>query len=112
MQTLSMLAAILLTVLIISSLDYIITGSVVESVTLLVICCLFVPVMIYLILQRHATRVKKDDISNHDRPDVPVYKCIIGSLYEYLNPTAITSVMTENEVYNTIRNKIRVYDII
>ena len=87
-------------------LIYIITGSVVGSVTLLVVCgLLIVPAMICLILR---CRAKKDDISNYDRPDVPMYECITGPVYEYLNPTAIISVMTENEAYNTCRNKIRV----
>ena len=87
----------------------IITGSVVGSVTLLVVCGLFVSVLICLILRHHA---KKDDVSNRDRPDVPVYECITGPVYEYLNPTGITSVMTENEAYNTCHSEIRVYDII
>ena len=82
-------------------LIYFITGSVVGSVTLLVVCVLFVPVMICLILRCHA---KKDDVSNHDRPDVPIYECITGPVYEYLNLTAIISVMTENEAYNASRN--------
>ena len=93
------------------SFIYIIAGSVVGSISIiLVVCVLFIPVMIYLnILRCHA---KKDDVSSRDRPDVPVYECITDPIYNNLNPTAITSVMTENEAYNIFPNEIRVYNII
>ena len=93
---------------------------------ILVVCSLFIPVMVcHNILRCHA---KKDDVSSYDRPDVPVYECITdpvydkpdvpvyecitGPVHEYLNPTAITLVMTENEAYNIFPNEIRVYEII
>ena len=86
---------------------YIITGSVVGIGTLLVICSLLFAVLICIILHS-----KKSDIPSHDRPDSPaVYEYITGPVYEYLNPT-ITSVMTENEAYNTCCEEIRAYDIV
>ena len=88
-------------------LIYIITGSVVGIVALLVVCTLLFSVMICIII-----RSNKNDDSNHDHGGpVPVYEYITGPVYEYLNPT-VTSVMTENEAYNTCHEEIRAYDIV
>ena len=58
---------------------------------------------------------KKSDASSHDhgRPELPdpVYEYITGPVYGYLNPT-VTSVMTENEAYNTCCEEIRAYDFV
>ena len=58
---------------------------------------------------------QKSDDSSHDhgRPELPVYEYITGpaAVYEYLNPV-VTSVMTENEAYNTCHEEIRAYDIV
>ena len=77
-------------------LIYIITGSVVGSATLLVVCSLLVIVMICI-----ALRSKRNNISDneYDRPDVPVYECIHPA-YEIINPI-VSDAMTENEAYNT-----------
>ena len=77
-------------------LVYIITGSVAGIVTLLVVCTLLFAVMICIIIH---SKKSDDSCHDHDRP-VPVYEYITGPVYEYLNPT-VTSVMTENEAYNT-----------
>ena len=87
-------------------LIYIIAGSVIGIATLLVICVLLFAVMIlYIVLQS-----KKSSISSWDRPDLPAEN-ITGPVYEYLNPT-MTSVMIENEAYDTCCEEIRAYDIV
>ena len=59
-------------------------------------------------------RSNKNNGSSRDygSPDSPVYyECITGPVYDYLNPT-LTSVMTENEAYNTCCDEIRAYDVL
>ena len=84
-------------------LVYIIAGSVVGIIILLVICALLIAVMICIV------RFHKSNGSSHDysTPESPVYECI--PVYDYLNPT-LTSVMTENEAYNTCCDEIMPYD--
>ena len=91
----------------VNCLIYIVTGSVVGIATLLVICGLLFVVMICLILHS-----KKNNVSSHDGPEPTVmYEYITGPIYESLNPT-LTSVMTENEAYNTCCKEIRDYDVV
>ena len=87
---------------------YIITGSVVGISTLLVVCTLLFALMICIIIHSN-----KNDTSSCDYgvPDSPVYKCIPNPAGRCLNPT-VTSVMTENEAYNTCSEEISAYDIV
>ena len=89
-------------------LIYIITGSAVGIATLLVVCGLFVAALICITLCS-----KKSTILSQDRPDLelPVYEYITGPVYEHLDPTG-TSMMTENEAYNTCCKEIRDYEIV
>ena len=76
--------------------------------TLLVVCALLFAMMICIIIHSN----KSDDSSrDHGRPELPVYECISGPVYEHLNPTVI-SVMTENEAYNTCHKEIGAYDLV
>lgn len=95
---------------------YIITGSVVGIATLLVVCGLLLAVMICIIIHTNKTITSDEDRYHHGRPDssAPVYEDITSPtavVYECLNPM-LTSVMTENEAYNTCCDEIRAYNIV
>ena len=90
-----------------SHLIYVITGSVVGSATLL-LCVLFVTAAVICI----KLCFKKSVTLSQDGPDFPVYDSITSPVYECLNPIVLTSVMTENEAYNTSCKDVRVYEII
>ena len=86
-------------------LIYIITGSVVGIVILLVICALLIAVVIRIIHSNKNSGLNRD----YGTTESPVYECI--PVYGHLNPT-LTSVMTENEAYNTCCDEIRAYDVL
>ena len=88
-------------------LVYIIAGSVVGIIILLVICALLIAVMICITRSNRNSSLNRN--CDYSTPESPVYECI--PVYGYLNPT-LTSVMTENEAYNTCCDEIRPYDIV
>ena len=93
-----------------SCLVYIITGSVVGIIILVVVCTLLFSVMVYIILHSKKSDTSSRDHSTPELPD-PVYEYITSPVYEYLNPI-VTSVMTENEAYNSCCEEIKAYDIV
>ena len=90
-----------------SHLVYVITGSVVGSATLL-LCVLFVVAAVICI----KLCFKKSATLSQDGPDLSVYDSITSPVYKCFNPTVLTSVMTENEAYDTCCKNVRAYEII
>jgi hypothetical protein len=92
---------------------YIIAGSIVGIITLFVVCALLLAVMIYIIIHSNKSDTSNQDHHSRIDPSGPVYEDITSpvAVYECLNPMA-TSVMIENEAYNTCCDKIGAYDII
>jgi hypothetical protein len=72
-----------------------------------VICTLLFALMICIIIRSN----KNGGSSCTAELESPMYECISGPVYEYLNPM-VTSVMTENEAYNTCSEEISAYDIV
>ena len=79
----------------------------VGSATLL-LCILFVVAVVICI----KLCFKKNATLSQDGPDLSAYDSITSPVYKCLNPTVLTSVMTENEAYDTCCKKVRAYEII
>jgi hypothetical protein len=89
---------------------------VVGIITLIVVCALLLAVMICIIIHSNKSDTSNQDF--YDRPDPSaqaVYEDISSpeAVYECLYPKCmVTSVMSENEAYNTCCDQIGTYDII